>query len=46
MNDPGDALPDFPLRQALIEALGEVVYDWRPLEDRLDWGGAYARILG
>ena len=31
---------------ALVQALGQIVYDWRPASDELSWGGDYARILG
>lgn len=31
---------------ALIQALGQIVYDWHPARDRLRWAGDYARILG
>ncbi len=31
---------------ALVEALGEVVYEWFPAEDRLVWEGDYTRVLG
>jgi two-component system sensor histidine kinase UhpB len=30
----------------LIQALGQIVYDWRPASDELRWGGDYTRILG
>ncbi len=32
--------------QALVWALAEIVYDWRPQTDELQWGGEYTRILG
>jgi PAS domain S-box-containing protein len=32
--------------EALVQALGEIVYDWRPLEDRLYWSGDFTRLLG
>jgi len=31
---------------ALVQALGQIVYDWHPARDELRWGGDYARILG
>jgi diguanylate cyclase (GGDEF)-like protein/PAS domain S-box-containing protein len=31
---------------ALVEALGQIVYDWRPAQDRLAWEGRYTRVLG
>lgn len=30
----------------LVAALGEIVYDWRPQENRIEWDGDYTRILG
>ena len=32
--------------QALVQALAEIVYDWRPRTGKVQWGGEYARILG
>ena len=32
--------------EALVEALGQVVYDWRPLTNELIWGGDFTGILG
>lgn len=32
--------------RALVEALGEIVYDWHPGEDHLVWEGDYAKVLG
>lgn len=32
--------------QALVQALAEIVYDWRPQTDDLRWEGNYTRILG
>ncbi len=32
--------------RALVQALGEVVYDWRPLSDELFWDGAFTKVLG
>jgi diguanylate cyclase (GGDEF)-like protein/PAS domain S-box-containing protein len=46
MNEPRVPPADAALREALIQALGDVVYDWRPLDDRLEWAGAFTRILG
>jgi diguanylate cyclase (GGDEF)-like protein/PAS domain S-box-containing protein len=31
---------------ALVEALGEIAYDWLPLEDKLVWEGDCGRVLG
>src|SRR5688572_19817544 len=31
---------------ALVQALGQIVYDWHPARDELRWAGDYARILG
>jgi two-component system sensor histidine kinase UhpB len=31
---------------ALIQALGQIVYDWRPATGELRWAGDYTRILG
>ncbi|MCB0194452.1 MAG: PAS domain S-box protein [Anaerolineae bacterium] len=36
----------FRRNQALVRALGEIVYDWHPKQGRLDWNGEYERILG
>ena len=30
----------------LIQALGQIVYDWIPADERVIWGGDYRRILG
>ncbi|MBI2992627.1 MAG: PAS domain-containing protein [Gammaproteobacteria bacterium] len=32
--------------EGLVQALGEIVYEVWPLEDRVQWGGEYTRILG
>ena len=32
--------------KALVQALGQIVYEWHPAKDELRWGGDYARILG
>ena len=32
--------------QGLVQALGEIIYDWRPQADALAWEGDYERILG
>lgn len=32
--------------KALVQALGQIVYEWYPGKDELRWGGDYARILG
>ena len=32
--------------EALISALGEVIYEWNPISDQLIWGGAFTRVLG
>jgi diguanylate cyclase (GGDEF)-like protein/PAS domain S-box-containing protein len=32
--------------RALVEALGEIAYDWRPATDELTWDGEYTRVLG
>ena len=32
--------------ETLIDALGQIVYDWHPGSGVLRWGGDYARILG
>jgi diguanylate cyclase (GGDEF)-like protein/PAS domain S-box-containing protein len=40
-------LADLAVRQAaIIEALGEIVYDWRPRRNELHWEGDMAGILG
>ena len=31
---------------ALVQALGQIVYEWHPARDELRWGGDFARILG
>lgn len=31
---------------AILRALGEIVYEWRPKADELHWRGDYTRILG
>jgi two-component system, NarL family, sensor histidine kinase UhpB len=31
---------------ALIQALGQIVYDWQPATGKLRWAGDYTRILG
>lgn len=31
---------------ALVTALGQIVYDWRPPTGELIWGGDYAKLLG
>jgi len=31
---------------AIVRALGEIVYDWRPPTDELLWEGDYTRVLG
>jgi PAS domain S-box-containing protein len=32
--------------ESLVKALGEIVYDWRPLSGEVIWDGDYTRILG
>lgn len=32
--------------QALVDALGQIVYDWRPRTDELFWDGDYTKVLG
>mgnify|MGYP001558079811 CR=1 FL=1 len=32
--------------EALVKSFGEVVYDWRPLEDKLIWDGCFTQVLG
>ena len=32
--------------EALVQALGEIVYECRPLPDQVQWSGEYTRILG
>lgn len=32
--------------EALVQALGEIIYDWRPRAGELKWEGDYTRILG
>ncbi|MBI3194843.1 MAG: PAS domain-containing protein, partial [Ignavibacteriae bacterium] len=32
--------------QMLVQALGEIVYEWKPLEDTVRWDGDYTKILG
>lgn len=36
----------FQRNQALVEALGEIVYEWFPHENEVSWKGDYERILG
>src|SRR4030042_5308862 len=36
----------FERNQSLITALGEIVYDWHVLTNKLIWEGEYTRILG
>ncbi|MFZ1401222.1 MAG: PAS domain S-box protein [Candidatus Promineifilaceae bacterium] len=36
----------FQRNQALVIALGEIVYEWFPQEDRVIWQGEFQRILG
>ena len=36
----------FQRNQALVEALGEIVYEWFPEENVVRWEGQYERILG
>ena len=31
--------------RAIVRGLGQVVYEWFPAEDRLEWSGAYERVL-
>ena len=31
---------------ALVSALGEVIYEWDPTSNQLTWGGAFTRVLG
>lgn len=32
--------------EALVKSFGEIVYDWRPLEDKLIWDGNFTQVLG
>ena len=32
--------------EPLIQALGQIVYDWHPGSGELRWGGDFTRILG
>ncbi|MCB0224326.1 MAG: PAS domain S-box protein [Anaerolineae bacterium] len=36
----------FRRNQALVKALGEIVYDWQAKQNEADWAGDYERILG
>jgi diguanylate cyclase (GGDEF)-like protein/PAS domain S-box-containing protein len=36
----------FERNRDLVCALGEIVYEWWPQQDRLDWSGDFTRILG
>ena len=31
---------------ALVSALGEVIYEWNPRSNQLIWGGAFTKVLG
>jgi PAS domain S-box-containing protein len=32
--------------EALVKALGQIVYQWRPLADEVRWEGDYSKVLG
>ena len=32
--------------KAIVDALGQIVYDWRPPTNELIWGGEYTKVLG